>query len=71
MDVGKIGGRDHIWVQDALTVSLAMFQRMQLETNLDNNKALVCTPGYIYGKWSDAVYKQRYTGEWKTFRERK
>ena len=31
---GGIGGRDHIWLQDALAVSVAMFQRMGLETNL-------------------------------------
>ena len=41
----RISGRDHIWVQDALTVSVVMFQWMVLETNLDKNKSLVCTPG--------------------------
>ena len=41
----KISERDHIWVQDALTVSVAMFQWMGLETNLDKNKSLLCTPG--------------------------
>ena len=41
VDDRRICGRDHIWVQDALTVLVAMFQPMELETNLDNNKALV------------------------------
>ena len=43
-DNGRIGGRYHIWVQDALPVSVAMFQQMRLETNLEKTKALVCTP---------------------------
>ena len=33
-DVGRIGGRYHIWVQYKLTVSVAVFQQMGLETNL-------------------------------------
>ena len=61
-DDGRIGGRDHIWVQDALMVSVAMFRRMGLETNLEKKKALVCTPRYIWGKWSEVVYKRRDTG---------
>ena len=70
-DDRSIGGRDHIWFQDALTVSVAMFQRMGMETNLENTRALVCTPGYICGKWSEAAYKLRATGEGGNFRERK
>ena len=54
-DDGRIGGRDHIWVQDALTISLEMFQRMGLETEMKKTNAPVCTPGYIRGKWSDAA----------------
>ena len=68
---GMIGGRYHIWVQDALIVSVAMFRRMGLETNLEKTKALVFTPGYIWGEWSDAAYKGRATGNRETFRERK
>ena len=44
---GRIGGRDHIWVQDYLAVSVVMLQCMGLETNLEKTKDLVCTPGYI------------------------
>ena len=62
MDDGRIGGRDHIWVQDNLAVSVEMFQRMGLETNLEKTKDLVCNPGYIWGKWSEAAYKRRATG---------
>ena len=50
-DDRRIGGRDHIWVQDALTVSVAMFRRMGLETNLEKTKAWVCTHGKIWGEW--------------------
>ena len=60
-DNRSIGGREHIWVQDDLTVSVEMFRRMGLETNLEKTKALVCTPSYIWGKWSEAAYKRRAT----------
>ena len=30
----------------------------------------MCTPGYIWGKWSEADYKNRATGEGVNFRER-
>ena len=70
-DDGMIGGRDHIWVHNALMVSVAMFRQMVLVNNLYKTKALVCTPGYIWGKLSDAAYKRRATGEGETFRERK
>ena len=61
-DDGKIVGRDHIWVQDALTVTVEMFRRVGLDTNLEETKALVCTPGYIWGMWTEAAYKRRATG---------
>ena len=32
---------------------------------------MVCTPGYIWSKWSKAVFKHRDTGEGATFRVRK
>ena len=47
MDDGRIAGRDHIWVQNTLPVTVTMFQRVGLDTNLDKKKALVCTPDYI------------------------
>ena len=35
VDDRKIAGPDHKWVQDSLTVTVAMFRRMGLETNLE------------------------------------
>ena len=40
-DVGRIVGRDHIWVQDAPTMTVAMLRRVGLYTNLKNTKSLV------------------------------
>ena len=48
---GQIAVRDYILVQDALTVTVDMFRRVGFETNLEKTKALVCIPGYIWGKW--------------------
>ena len=50
-DDGKIARRNHEWVQDALTVTVAMFWHMGIETKLGKNKAMVCTPGFIWGGW--------------------
>ena len=71
MDNRRIGGRDHIWVQYALTVSVAMFRRMVLGKNLDKTKALVCTPRYIWGECIEVAYKCRSTRDVETFGERK
>ena len=48
-----------------------MFRWVGMETNLDKTKDLVCTPRCIWGKWSEAAYKHRSTGEGATVRERK
>ena len=34
VDEGRILGQDQKWVQDTLTITVAMFRRMGLETNL-------------------------------------
>ena len=60
---GRIAGRDHVWFQDAMLVMVAIFRRIGLETNLENTKTMVCTPGFIWGKWGGQEYKRRVTGE--------
>ena len=44
-DDGRIAGRDHEWVKDAMTVRVAMFRQMGLETNLGKTRRW-CTPPY-------------------------
>ena len=51
-------GRDHEWVHGALAVTVAMFCRMGLEDNLEKTKAMVCKPGFIWGKWGETAYKR-------------
>ena len=46
---GRIEERDRIWVQDTLPVKVEIFRRVDLETNLEKTKALVCTNRYIWG----------------------
>ena len=48
-----------------------MFDRVGLQTNLNNTKAVICTPGFIWGQQGAEAYKKRATGEVPTFRERK
>ena len=40
-DDGRIAGQDQEWVQDALSVSVKMFQKMGLEANLEKYKTMV------------------------------
>ena len=49
-DYGRISGRDHEWVQDALTVTLAILCRMGIDANLNKTKAMICMPGFIWGQ---------------------
>ena len=37
---GGIAGQDHEWVQDVLTVTVAMFHRMGLKINLEKTKVV-------------------------------
>ena len=57
VDYDRIAWRDHEWVQDALTVIVAMFRRIGLGDNLEKTKAVVCTTVLIWGKWGETVYK--------------
>ena len=44
----RIAGRDHVWVQYVLMVMVTMLRRIRLDTNLENTKSMVCTPGFIW-----------------------
>ena len=69
-DDGRIAGRDHIWVQYAVALTVAIFRRVGIKTNLEKTKSMVFTPSFIWGNWSKEAYKFRATGEGATFRER-
>ena len=43
----RIKFRDLYWLQDSLSVTVDMFRSVRMETNLDQMKAVVCTPGFI------------------------
>ena len=70
-DDSRITGRDHEWVQGELTVTVAMFRRIVIDAKLENTKAMICTPRFIWEEWGETVYNQRVTGEGVNFRERK
>ena len=63
----RISGGDKIWVKDALMVTVEMLRRVGPDTNMENTKSLVCTPGYIWGNYRKYTYKLRETGEVVTF----
>ena len=66
-----IAWRNTIWVQMALIEMLSMFKRVGLLKNIDNTKAMVCTPGLIWVQQGTVAYKRRATGEGDMFREQK
>ena len=55
----RIAGRYHEWVQDAVTVTVPVFRRIGLDTNLKNTKAVLCITRSIWGDWGETVYKIR------------
>ena len=57
-DDGRIAGRDPIWVQTALTTMVRMFERVGLQTFLNKTKAMICTPGFIWGQQGAEAYKR-------------
>ena len=49
-------------MQDALTVTVSMFWWIGIETDLNKTKAMVYTPGFIWGYYGGLFYKRRATG---------
>ena len=69
-DDERIVGQDPIWVQTELTAMVRIFERSGLQTNMGKTKAMICTPGFIWGQQGAEAYKRRATGEGPNFRER-
>ena len=55
-DDSRIAGQDHEWVQDALTLMVAVLRRMGIDANLENTKVMVYTSGFIRGKWGETAF---------------
>ena len=64
-------GNNPIWVQTTLVAVVRMFNRVGLLKNIDKDKAMVCTPGFIWGQQGTAAYKRREKVEGATLWERK
>jgi len=62
-DDGMIASKDPAWLQEALTVLVALFRRAGLEINVKKTKVMMCHPGFIKTHFSDTRYKRRITGE--------
>ena len=68
MNYRRIAGQDCDWLQNVLTVTVAMFRQMELDTKFYKTKVMVCTPRFIWGKWGWLVYKRHLMVEGTTFR---
>ena len=62
----KITGRDPFWFQAALTTMVRMFERVELQTNLNKTKAMICMTGFIWRQQVAEMYNRRATGEGPT-----
>ena len=58
-------------MQTALKKMVRMFERVSLQKNPNNAKAMIFMPGFIWGQHVAEAYTQRATGEGPTFWERK
>ena len=61
-DDGRIAGRYHKWVHDALSAIVAIFCRMGLKKTLKKTKTMVCMSCFIWGKWGS---KRKIGGRWE------
>ena len=62
-----IAGHNPIWFQRTLMVVVRLFKRVVLLTSLGKTNAMVCTPGFLWGKSGTAAYKRILMGEGVTF----
>ena len=58
-DGGCIAGRNPIWVHMTLTAVVRMSEKVGMLTRIGNNKAMVCTPGLIWGQQGTDAYNRR------------
>jgi len=52
-----------VWLQEALTVLVALFQWAGLDINIHKTKVMICPTGFIKTHFSVSRYKRRITGE--------
>jgi len=66
-DDGMIGSRDPKWLQESFDVLVELFKCMDLWTNVNKTKVMICMPGSLRTRESDVSYKRCQTGQGKSF----
>ena len=70
-DDGMVGATDPEWLQGVFSALVAIFDRVGLQTNIDKTVSMACQPCRAgSGNRTAEGYRQRITGEGKSFRER-
>ena len=70
-DDGMVGASDPAWLQGAFSALVAIFDRVSLQTNVNKTVSMACHPCRAgSGNRTAEGYRQRITGEGKSFRER-
>ena len=55
-DDGKIVWQEHEWVLDAMAVTVAMLCTIELESDINKTKPMVCPPRLVEWKWGGTAY---------------
>ena len=69
-DDGEVSSRDPDWLQGAIDVLADLFGRVGLKTNTDKTEVMICHPGHISHRVTDAAYGRRLGHGGLSFRER-
>jgi hypothetical protein len=62
VDDRLVGSRDPIWLQGALNVLVTLFESIDLRTNPDKTKVMMCVPGNIHVAHTEEVYHTQQYG---------
>ena len=70
-DDGMVGASDPEWLQGAFSALVAIFDRVDLQTNVDKTVSMACHPCRAgSGNRIAEGYRRRITGDGNSFRER-
>ena len=55
-------GVDNRWFQESYADIVALFEKAMFQTNVPRTKALVCTPGRLWGWQEEGTYMRQVAG---------
>jgi len=71
VDDGLLASQNTEWLNMAIEVLVAAFERVGLKTNTTKMKAMTCVPAYISNRVGSPAYKRRMDGTGESYGEKK